>query len=152
MPTKPILVQEFFKICAPGPKLINQKLQTHQAIFRQVNSVVPNSIKAHLVDCATKGTKLLLFTDSSAWASQLRFYNPIVLKALKNQSIPPIKQIHIRIVPPEPKHNRRLKKTRTPSLEAINGIRSAGENAEEPVIKNSLVRLASTLEKRLSTT
>ena len=95
-----------------------------------------------------KENELLIYTDSSAWASQLRFYRTDLLGAVRSPSYPfIINHIHIRISVPDVPRNSRLRNPRTPSRKTIGDIKAAAHASPDPEMSDSLLRLARRLSE-----
>jgi len=149
MSTQPILVYKIIKFSDPIPKSLLNKLQEHRAILCKVKSLLPNALHKNIIDCAIKDNNLLIFTESSVWASQLRFYNPAILQSLNKQAIPKFQRIQIKIQPPQrsPAHSKITHVI--PSMETVRHLKRHSINLAESELKLSLQRLARSLEKRV---
>jgi len=113
-----------------------------------VRQALPAFLSEHCFDCVIKGNGLLIYTDASVWASQIRFYRPDLLDAVRSYPYAIINHIHIRIsVPDLPKHSR-LRNPKTPSGKTIGNIEAAARTSSDPELSDSLLRLADALKRR----
>ncbi len=148
MSTQPILVHKIINFSDPIAKTLLNKLQENQKILYQLQTLIPETLSNNLISCAKKDDKLLIFTESSVWASQLRFYSPTLLQSLNNQSDILIKQIQIKVLPPISSRNNPPPKHRAPSNTTIKHLKHHATSLIDSELKRSILRLANSLEKR----
>src|SRR5664279_5176383 len=55
------------------------QIEQQKQVLRHIHGILPAAIGKHALHCVINGNKLLLYTDTAAWASQLRFYNSAIL-------------------------------------------------------------------------
>ncbi len=73
------------------------RIEQQKDLLSIVQRVLPANLAEHLLHCVLHDTTLLLYTDASVWASQLRFYSPTVLTAITPSVLQPVNRIEIRI-------------------------------------------------------
>jgi hypothetical protein len=136
------------------------QIERQKQVLQRIHAVLPLSIAEHALHCVVNGKKLLIYTDTAAWASQLRFYNRAILDAIApitRESVS-IMQIKVRAetlpagrkqeagdeafqtMPPGKKPN-------IPSAEKIAFIHSHSLTVSDERLKAALLRLSATLEK-----
>lgn len=123
------------------------QIEQQKQVLQRIHDVLPATIAQHVLHCVINGKKLLVYTDTAAWASQLRFYNSAILAAIApvtRESVS-IMQIKIRVetlqaTPPGRKPN-------IPSAEKIEFIRSHSLTVSDEQLKLALLRLSTTLAK-----
>ncbi|MDO9168535.1 MAG: DciA family protein [Methylobacter sp.] len=124
------------------------QIEQQKQVLRRIHDILPAAIAKHALHCVINGKKLLVYTDTAAWASQLRFYNSVILAAiapLTRESVS-IMQIKVRV--------EILSATslpgRTPiipSAEKIAFIHNHSLTVSDEQLKLALLRLSTTLEK-----
>ncbi|MDI1292010.1 MAG: DciA family protein [Methylobacter sp.] len=124
------------------------QIEQQKQVLRRIHDILPAAIAKHALHCVINGKKLLVYTDTAAWASQLRFYNSVILAAiapLTRESVS-IMQIKVRV--------ETLSATslpgRTPiipSAEKIAFIHNHSLTVSDEQLKLALLRLSTTLEK-----
>jgi hypothetical protein len=127
------------------------QIEQQKQVLARIHAVLPTTITEHALHCVINGKKLLVYTDTAAWASQLRFYNSAILAAIApvtRESVS-IMQIKVRM--------EMLTKTslpgRTPiipSAEKIAFIHNHSLTVSDEQLKLALQRLSATLAKRSS--
>lgn len=120
-----------------------------KVLLTVVKSALPAEIAAHVQHCVLSGTRLLVYTESTAWASQIRFFHAAILNKLAESGQKKILALQVRLDPqirqPSTKRGARL-----PSAENINQLRNQVKGREnDDVLTQAIAKLAGTLEKRL---
>ncbi len=125
------------------------QIDQQKRVLAKIHELLPDTLAIHALHCVINGKKLLVYTDSAAWASQLRFYNSAILAAIApvtRESVS-IMQIKVRM--------EMLTKTshpgRTPiipSAEKIALIHNHSLTVSDEQLKLALQRLSATLAKR----
>ena len=119
-----------------------------QRILQRIQAVLPGTLAKQIRHCLIRDKKLLIYTDSAAWASQLRFYNSAILDAIAPLTRTPIEIMQIKILAgqtglilgPE-------RKAKIPSVEKIAIIRNDSLTVSDDQLKSALLKLSSTLER-----
>lgn len=148
MPTKPTAVYKLLRRPERPISFILKKLDEHRQVLSVVKQALPPFIGEHCIDCLTKGEKLILFTDSPAWATQIRFYQPAILGRLKRCGNSRFKQIHIRVFLVSAKTSAPPKTPRPPSQETLKQLKHSAQGAPSQELKKSLQQLVEALERR----
>lgn len=124
------------------------QIEQQQRVLKRIHEVLPAQIAKHALHCVISGKNLLVYTDTAAWASQLRFYNSAILAAIApvtRESIS-IMQIKVRA---EIVQARTLpgRTPNIPSAEKIELIHNHSLTVSDEQLKLSLLRLSTTLAK-----
>ncbi|MGR8934635.1 MAG: DciA family protein [Gammaproteobacteria bacterium] len=122
------------------------QLHKHQALLAIVRGALPAKLAVHAADCVLSERKLLVYTDSANWASQLRFHNGVILAAV-NAAGEAIEVVVTRIQPPVEKSRAITHHAQLPSAKHIEIIRDAAHNIADERLKAALERLGATLKR-----
>ncbi len=114
-----------------------------------VRTALPPEIAENIQHCVRSGNRLLIYTASANWASQIRFFSMDIVNKLAVYGQQNIISIQVRITPQlEQQYRRRT--ARLPSAENITLLSQQLQGAEhDDILKSALSRLAKTMEKRL---
>lgn len=107
-----------------------------------VRSALPTPLQGHCQVVNIRGKSLVLRTESSAWASQLRFYLPAMLSTLTHHRCNYIKEICIRITPVSAPNRPDTRRTVDISSRSATLITSLANSTPHDRLKQSLLRLA----------
>jgi hypothetical protein len=116
-------------------------------ILRRVRQALPDFMGLHCRHCVVRDERLLIYMDSPAFASQLRFYAPSLLEKLDVGSGPRIRDIQVRnllAVAPEPGSSQ-PKPRNARSSASGEALVAAAEGMASEEIKAALLRLGRTL-------
>ncbi|MFM8341975.1 MAG: DciA family protein [Methylomonas sp.] len=113
-----------------------------------VKTALPDEIAKSVVHCVKSKQRLLLYTESASWASQIRFFHQAILNKLAETEYKNIQGLQVKIQPKifEQKVGRVLP---MPSANNIRMIKEQVNNQEQDELNQALLRLSNTLEKRL---
>jgi len=113
-----------------------------------VKTALPNDIAKSVIHCVKSKQRLLLYTESASWASQLRFSHQLILNKLAETEYKNIQTLQVKIQPKtiEQKTGRLLL---IPSAKNIRMIQAQVNDQDEDELNQALLRLSNTLEKRL---
>lgn len=128
------------------PKHLWQQLAQQKQILKAVRSLLPEALAKQVCHALISEDKLLIYTDSAVWATQLRFYQPTLLSAFKN--IVNTVQIRITDTGLEQPVERRAN---VPSMDTIKALEKDSLTIEDETLRQSLLNLSETLA-RLSKT
>ena len=127
-----------------------RKIALHRTLLEAIQQVLPVFLHDHCVDCVVRrDASLLLFTDAAAWGTQLRFYQPAMLQALRSIN-PAFSRIEVRIMI-RPNHLSSAGRSRAPNRvtqASIANIIATAQDQQNNALKDALERLASTMNKR----
>jgi hypothetical protein len=127
---------------------LQSRLHQQQSLLRGIRSELPLSLANHVLHCVVNEKKLLLYTDSAVWASQLRFLKQEILQAASKVQQAPLDKLHIRILADQINESPRTgRKANLPSEEKIAMIRDQANNIQDSQLGQALQRLSTTLAK-----
>ena len=124
-----------------------EKIAEQKQLLRLVRMVLPISIAEHAAHCVLNEARLLVYTDSAAWASQIRFYQEAILSKMHAKGWTKISRIQVKITQPV----ERVEVPRTvqfPSNDTVIAILSQVDEKSNDVLDLALVNLVKTLLKR----
>jgi hypothetical protein len=121
----------------------------HQlAMLQHIKTVLPTDLADHALHCVLNKKKLLIYTDSAIWASQLRFYGKTILSAIEFATPMPIPLLQVKIINLPTTANINQKSVAvTPSQTVVDEIRSHSLIITDPQLKKALDKLSSTLAR-----
>lgn len=130
--------------------LLFAKLENHAAIRKIVRSLLPDNLSAHLSDCIIKENKLLLYTESAVWASQLRFYSPMIQKIASAQLAVTIDSLQVKVLAHTPLISDRKEKRypNIPSTATIDYLKKNSQGIQNKELQAALFRLSETLSRK----
>ncbi|HEY8094559.1 MAG TPA: DciA family protein [Methylobacter sp.] len=124
------------------------QIDQQKRVLQRIHDVLPAALAEHALHCVVNDKKLLVYTDTAAWASQLRFYNSAILAAIApvtRESVS-VMQIKVRV--------ETLSATSLPgrmpiipSAEKIALIHEQSLTVSDEQLKLSLQKLSATLAK-----
>ncbi len=124
-----------------------QSIDKHAELLKRVKRGLPDPLAKHCLYCLSReDMSLVIFTDSQAFGSQLRFYAPSILAKLNLDQEMPFKQVLVRYLhPTEP--NIASRPMQQPSPETIGLVKASGKSAICEELGNSLERLGEAMER-----
>ncbi len=124
------------------------QLEKQAQLLALVKSVLPSDLVNYAQYCVISDQKVLIYTDSAVWASQLRFYTRAMFELIKSHSasVRYIEQVQIRILPSMPDQASSPNKAIVPSAKTTSEIRKDILGDSEDPLYQALSRLCSTLE------
>ncbi|MGZ8161763.1 MAG: DciA family protein [Methylobacter sp.] len=133
----------------PNRTIVNfySQIEHQKQLLQCIRTVLPEALAKYARHCVINNKKLLIYTDSATWASQLRFYNKTIL------AIPPliklsIEMMQIKIIREQTGINRQPgEKAIIPSAESIEIIRNHSRAVPDNQLKLALLKLSATLER-----
>lgn len=124
------------------------RIDQQKRVLQRIHEVLPNTIAKHALHCVVNDKKLLVYTDTAAWASQLRFYNSAILAAIAPVTQESVSIVQIRIMAEtSPATSRPGRTPIIPSAEKIELIHRQGLTASDQQLKLALLRLSATLAR-----
>jgi len=128
------------------------QIEQQKQILQRIRAVLPEPLAKHALHCLIRERKLLVYTDSAVWASQLRFYNNIILTSITPTLGKPVEMMQIKIINTPTGLSLYPKRTANiPSMATIEIIQSHGLTVSDDQLQRSLLKLSATL-KRLADT
>lgn len=124
-------------------KNLIQLSQQQQKILNIIKQLLPKSLAAHCISAQHIDQSVKVFTDSSVWASKLRFQSKNLCKELSAQGIATDK-IDVRVSPQSETHSNTSKSrsSRLLSNQAAETILQTADSISDANLKLALQRLA----------
>ncbi|MGZ8217163.1 DciA family protein [Methylomagnum sp.] len=150
MAVKPEPARRFIKgdiLASLGSQLAEQN-----RLLQAVQACLPEFLASHCRHCVPKGERLLIYADTPAFASQLRFYGPSLLARLEEITGRRFREFQVRnllsvMAPPKSKPPPALQ---PPTSRAVKTLRDGAANSPDE-IGEALLRLSRTLLKASGT-
>ena len=122
---------------------INQKLS------KNLNNLLDPILVDHVSLATIRAQTLVLITPSAAWASRARYFSPVLLQKLQNNShiFGDIKKIEIQLQPPTQNSTSAPPAPRYVSDSAADCLNATAESIDNEELKAALSRLASRKNK-----
>jgi hypothetical protein len=132
---------------------LHSQIEQQQRILKQIKAVLPENLATQTKHCLIKDHKLLVYTDSAIWASQLRFYNNAILASIQPLVKTPIENLQIKII----SRTTGLivttqRKANLPSIEGIDLIRKHSLSISDDKLSVALLKLSTTLKRLADST
>ena len=124
------------------------QIEQQQQLLQRIQAVLPEALAKQARHCLIRDKKLLIYTDSAAWASQLRFYKSAILAAIVPLTRTPVELMQIKIIAGQTGlvlGSKRMAKI--PSAEKIEVIRNHSLTVPDNQLRLALLRLSTTLER-----
>lgn len=131
--------------------LLRLQIKQQLALLEHVKKVLPKELASHALHCVfhdktPDNKKLLVYTDSATWASQLRFYGKAMLTSIEPVAPTPISVIQVKIISAAETANTPKKRIAViPSQTAAEDINNLSCTVTDPQLKQALDKLSSTL-------
>lgn len=122
-------------------------IEQQKQVLQRIHEVLPATIALHVLHCVVNGKKLLVYTDTAAWASQLRFYNSAILAAIAPVTRESVSIMQIKIGLETSPAASQGRKPNIPSAEKIEFIHQHSLTVADEQLKQALLRLSATLAK-----
>ncbi len=124
--------------------ILNAQINQQITVRKSVKSVLHDELADHVIHCLLHSDSLVIYTDSSAWASQLRFYREAILSAGNFKK----KALQVKVMPPlNMTYNMKKVAPKIPSENVINNIKTTGRDIDDERLSESLERLSTTLSR-----
>jgi hypothetical protein len=124
------------------------RLAQQQSLLRAIRRKLPDSLADHVLHCVVNEKKLLLYTDSAVWASQLRFLKQEILQSARDTYGHAPDKLQICILADRiSKPSQTLKKAHLPSAEKIAMIKDQATGMGDGQLRQALQRLSATLAR-----
>ncbi|MCQ8104173.1 DUF721 domain-containing protein [Methylomonas sp. SURF-2] len=124
-----------------------RKITEQAQLLNEVRHSLPADIATHATHCVLATTRLLVYTDSAVWASQIRFFAEEILKNLRATGRR-VERVQVKLsLPPAPAASHRG--CRLPSAATVDGLFGKLEENSADALDGALAKLGRTLRKRL---
>jgi len=143
------MAREVGGLLSRTPRLAHfiEQCQFHAAIYRELQSRLPEQMASHCLSCVARPDRLVVFTDSGTHATPLRFALASALPTLRQQFEAEWQRVQIRVFPTwQP--DRRLRELAQPRPATIEHLATAAATTPDDAVSAALLRLATTLRQR----
>ena len=126
------------------------RIASQKKILAEIRAVLPEKLADQAQACVLEKRKLLIYVNSAAWASKLRFYSRAIMTAVNGKTDATVDMIQIRLLMPQQANDwPNNKVTKIPSAETIELLHSSADHTPSDRLAQALLNLSATL-KRLS--
>jgi hypothetical protein len=145
MPYKPDPPQQFLKNSAFQE--LFRRIEKNTDLLKMLKEGLPGPLARHCLYClAREDGSLVIFSDSQAFASQLRFYASSILAKLNVSQETPFKQVLVRYLHPT-MPNHAVKPMQKPSPEVIDMVKASSKAAPCDELGKALAKLGAAMER-----
>jgi hypothetical protein len=138
---KPRPLTELFKRADFPAEGVLQRGQFLHRLNRLVSRLLDDDSKLHCQVGNLRDGILILYADTTAWASRLRYQGPALLKQLQQRKgLESLQQVEIRVMPREEKVSKEHKAEL--SEEASSCLSACADSIEDDALRNALQSLA----------
>jgi len=148
MPPKPLSFKTVSSFNYSQLGNLYAQVAEHQRLRQRVCSMLPEQLAQAVLHCAIKNKKLLVYTHSSAWSSQLRFYQGTILANLSQKAVSPADSMQVKIVVMQSgASSSRFYTTHVPSTGTLSVLQKQSEALPDEALRQSFLKLLDTLRK-----
>lgn len=123
---------------------IRAKLQQNQGLLQQILNILPTPMNEHCVGLAVKPDQLILYADSSAWASRLRYFSRDLTEKLNKRKLHFNRiQIKVAVESREKAKKPRQRGTKLLSTRNSEHLHKVASHTSDPDLRAALMRLSS---------
>ncbi len=122
------------------------QIEIQNKLLKIIASSLPEHLSSHALFCVISSKKIILYTDSATWSSQLRFYTKKLLQVVRASDYGNYEEVKIKIIP-KIMEREDPQSIELPSAENINFIFNQAENQTDEKLKKALLKLATTFNK-----
>ncbi len=122
---------------------IRAQMQQNQASLGQVKKLLPTQLSDHCLGLVAKPNQLILYADSSAWASRLRYFSSELITKLRHNNLG-INKISVKVVL-DNRGGKTGSKERTAqflSTENADFLQRVADHTQDPDLQAALRRLS----------
>ncbi|RIZ69035.1 MAG: DUF721 domain-containing protein [Methylococcales bacterium] len=124
------------------------QIEQQQRLLKRIQSVLPDNLAQQAKHCLIKERKLLIYTDSATWASQIRFYSNVIIGILQATTQSPIETMQVRLITTQiGSSSGSSRKANIPSVEKIALIRRDSLSVSDAQLQQALLKLSATLDR-----
>ncbi|AAU91496.1 DUF721 domain-containing protein [Methylococcus capsulatus] len=125
------------------------RIETHRRLLETIRRLLPPPLAHHCRECVAGDGTLVLYAESAAWASQLRFYLPRIIEELAQEGHGQFRRGKVRTLSLAMEAPRAAPRRPAPHrpLPATIAAIDAAARASEGDIGTALARLCSTLRR-----
>lgn len=125
-----------------------QKIASQHELLAIVRAALPTSIAEQVYHCVTSGERLILYTNSAAWASQIRFFQSSILSKLAESGARNTTRLQVKVLI-YPEQIVETKGAQLPSAEIVDQLVKSVDEESNDELDKALAKLAKTLQRRV---
>jgi hypothetical protein len=137
----PRLLDDFLQTDPAIRKLLSRSAQQN-SLLHHVRRLLPQPLGEHCLAAVQKGDSLVLYADTSAWASRLRFLSRNLIREFQRRDQAGIKQITVRIFIPDRARKLKPRSKALLSKENAQLLQQTAESIGDPALGAALIRLS----------
>jgi len=122
------------------------QIEFQNKLLKTIIAALPEHLSSHALFCVISGNKIVIYTDTASWSSQLRFYSKTLLQAILVSNLGDFEKLQIKIIP-KIMQAERQNAIKLPSMENIDFILNQAENQTDEKLKKALLKLGTTFNK-----
>lgn len=146
MPSKPPTFQSALNFGSSPLAASLARVIEQLRMLELARSALPEQFRQHAVHCVASGNKLIIYCRSAAWASQIRFFQQVILNKLQESGQRNLGVLQVRLLL-DNSPLQRVQAKRLPSPGIVDGL-MAQSTGRDDELQLALNRLAKTLRKR----
>ena len=140
---RPVGVGVFVRRANSALGRLASRVATQQKLLAAVRACLPADLRAHCKAVALQRTQLTVFTQSSAWATRLRYAVGPMATELAKRDMPAPEKIHVRVLAPLETVEIRVKSCRNGlSSESAQVLLTTANTVSDPALAAALRKLA----------
>lgn len=126
-----------------GLAQIMEQAELFQALLSLGQNCLPEKLKAHLIGVSFEDQTLICQLDDNLWSTQLRFFEPELLKEYQTHFAHlRLKNIKIQILPLAERTLLKVQTMEPPTHDCAIEIQALSEKVSSPGLKNALLKLS----------
>lgn len=129
-------------------KKLIRAAERHGDITKKIQSYLPTDFAEHCEFGSIRGSSIILFADSAAWATRLRFHSSDLLRYINNEYKYSLSSIKFKVMPLRGKRKKPKPKPFHIDSSNIDSIRQLSSTVKHQGLSDALVRLAAITEKK----
>lgn len=140
MKKQPNPVGDYIREGSPLHDLLTRNRGNQQLLIR-IRELLPKQLREHCIAAVTENRRVILYAESSAWASRLRFFSRDLAKQLNQNGIGADKvNIRVFLNPPPRRTKRHIARQLSPDNAAL--IDQTAETISDSSLRAALKRLS----------
>jgi hypothetical protein len=120
---------------------LQARSREQSALLQQVRRLLPSPLDRHCHAAVLKGDRLVLFTDSSAWASRLRYFSRDLIFGLQREGLT-VTKAAIRILVADRQKKRKQRHILRISQKNARLLRQIADDVSDPTLGAALRKLS----------
>jgi hypothetical protein len=132
----------------PSLTICMARVEEQRRLLQLVKSAVAPEIAAQIVHTLVSGSRLLVYTHSANWASQIRFNDRVILNKLQSSGQQKIIKLQVKLLMPDSISDSK-RHPRLPSAHTVDSVFGNISTHDEDPLAQAMTRLRLLLKKKL---